>query len=64
MRQRVCATTNLPCCYCQPVCEFRVTCEQCDDIKCKHNRKGWCYDLNFDCKNRGSIYEISGKNEI
>ena len=38
----VCAATNLPCSYCQPVCDHRILCDKCNIIQCGANFKGWC----------------------
>lgn len=45
----ICATTNSPCSYCQPVCDHRIICDRCRNRQCMSNFNGWCRHMLHEC---------------
>ena len=55
----ICASTNLPCCKCQPVCSHRLICDKCEVETCLANFDGWCRQKYLECWLRKSSSEYA-----
>lgn len=48
----ICAITNIPCSYCNPVCSHRLECDICPNKKCMANFDRYCRQPYLKCDMR------------
>ena len=52
---KICSATNIPCSYCQPVCDHRLLCDECNVRSCGANFDGWCRQPYLMCWMRSGV---------